>query len=390
MKKIALYILAAAAVLVGCSKNNADTTPVQNGEDAWMTDLSLPVPIRFSAANSSLTKGAINTVNDMVGKKFGFFAVNGYNEHMAHATGLDMPQNAEATCHIVDANKVRFEFTDGNYYYPQTVHDPYTFYGYHAHLMQSENGQYYMLEKDSIAVRLNIGHTDILWGKAKATPETVDGVEYVGFNAPYIRKTGKQPFMNFKHVTSCISFNAKTKIPEYAATENDADNVVVTGVRVLGTVTSAELCIAHRTRDELEGTFIRSIVPNGNVSVTKDDAGTNPNLDVTLTTSSQPLGADIFLCPSEEIKVEISYKSVPKTGVAGTNNVFKSTYTLRPTVEGGSTVDGFVAGYHYKYTFVVYSPEKIVIEAKVVPYESAFGKDDAGDDIYKEVLPENE
>ena len=81
MKKIALYILAAAAVFAGCSKNDVNTTPV-DPEDAWMYDATLPVPVRLGANTTSLTKGAqINTLEHMNGKTFGFYAINSGNDN---------------------------------------------------------------------------------------------------------------------------------------------------------------------------------------------------------------------------------------------------------------------------------------------------------------------
>ena len=115
MKKFALYFLAAAALFAGCSEKNIE--PSVNADDAWMYDETLPVPIRFSASSGSLTKGAINNVSDMVGKTFGFYAVDSGADHANPAEGwsistpkLSMPQGAMATCEEIGDGKVIFNF----------------------------------------------------------------------------------------------------------------------------------------------------------------------------------------------------------------------------------------------------------------------------------------
>lgn len=395
MKRFSMILLGALAILMAsCSK---DIDPISSPDpDAWKYDETLPVPIMFTTSGNLETKSTINSVNDMVGKTFGFFAVSGEQPDWSKSNGLSMPQNASATVAQDDINgdKVKFTFDNGPYYYSQTSWAPYTFYGYHAHVHENDNyGVVVTQRSDSILVRTNVGRTDILWGRAKADPKVVDDVEYTGFNARYIRKTGVQPNMEFKHVTACVSFSAKTKKPAYAADMSEADVVKVTGVRVMHTPTIAELCIAHKTKPEKEGTFVLlaglNLPKYDDLAVAEDVEGTDTELSVNLSEAPAALGQPLFLHPSESITVQLDYQSVPN-GVAGNGTTFTSEYVLTPKVAEGSAVDGFVGGYHYKYTFVVYSPEKIVIEATVEPYKSAFGQDGEGNDIYKDVLPENE
>lgn len=379
--------------MASCSK---DINPISSSDpDAWMYDETLPVPIMFTTGGAPMTKSIINEVKDMDGKTFGFFAVNGNVADWSKANGLSMPQNAAATVSMdnLKDGKVRFAFNEGPYYYDQTSWDPYTFYGYHAHVAEPDNyGKTVTMHADSIFVRTEIGRTDILWGWAKAKTITKNEVEYEGFNARYIRNTQLQPEMNFKHLTACVSFGAMTKKPQYAVDMTDADVVKITGVKVLNTVTVAELCVAHKdtTRQGQFGKLSGVNVPRtGNIAVAKDVDGTVTALDVIISDQFTSLGQPLFLYPSEAITVEIEYESVAN-GVAGMVQKFTSQYTLAPTVADGSAVDGFVPGYEYKYNFVVYSPEKIVIEATVEPYKSAFGQDGEGNDIYKDVLPDNE
>lgn len=394
MKKIALYILAAAAIFAGCSKKNIDTTPV-NAEDAWMYDATLPVPIQFSAGNSSLTKAAlIESVGDMIGKKFGFFATNGNIDDWSKSNLLDMPQNAVATVSASDINGdlVRFKFDDGTYYYDQTSWDPYTFYAYHAQVSgRDEFGQTITQHSDSILVRADIGRTDILWGCAKAETLYDGEVSYEGFNARYIRNssrlTGKtiQPTIKFKHMTACVQFRAKTLAPEYAENFADADELKIVSMYVDDAIVKHSLCIAHKTQPEKQGTFAKlknvNLPAKGDLYVSTDDEGANTALNVVLNETAAEVGKPLFIHPGDEIKIVVEYQ----TNVNGTVKNFTSAYTLKPTVENGSVVNGFKAGYRYNYTLVVYSPERVVIEAQVDKYTSAFGED-----VWVDVAPDNE
>ena len=135
MKKIALYILAAAAVFAGCSKNNINTSPV-DPEDAWMYDATLPVPIRLGANSTTLTKGAqINSLAAMDGKTFGFYAVNSGNDYAVTgnnwSTSVPSMPLEPGVQGVYNAETNRFDFVGGPYFYDQTDWTPYTFYGYY-------------------------------------------------------------------------------------------------------------------------------------------------------------------------------------------------------------------------------------------------------------------
>lgn len=374
-------------LMAGCSK---DITPSpSNDPDAWMYNETLPVPIRFSASTEPATKGAaINEAQDMEGKQFGFFAVSSQVSDWRNDTGLDMPQNALATCELVDGtNQVQFSFDKGPYYYPQTYTDNYTFYGYHA--IRAEN--YVRQSPDSLFVVVEVGRTDILWGKAKAETQTVDGEPYDGFNARYIRKTGIQPRMEFKHSTACVSFKAKTDYSEFASNNDGKDRIVVNGVTVLNTVTAAILRVAVKdevtedrngkpiVQEEWEG----SLRPSSRKDLAAEDVKTEP-----LTEESERLCGDMFLAPSETITVRLDY--TVESGDMTTKS-YSSTYTLSPKFTSeGNAMTGFHAGYKYNYNFIIYTPERIAIEATVEEYKSAFGKDGEGNDIFEDVKPENE
>ena len=161
MKRFSIILLGALAItMAGCSK---DIKPSSPDPDAWMHDLSLPVPIQFGATSVQTKAGDISTAADMVGKKFGFYAVSDKVVDLTADNNLSMPQNLMATCEMVpntDNKVVRFNLEGGPYYYPTTNTDNYTFYGYHAHV----SGQgIERASKDSLFLVVEVGSTDIMW-----------------------------------------------------------------------------------------------------------------------------------------------------------------------------------------------------------------------------------
>lgn len=377
MKRIALYILAAAAVFAGCSKNNINTTPV-DPEDAWMYDATLPVPIRLGANSTTLTKGAqINTLAEMDGKTFGFYAVNSGNDYAVTgnnwSTSVPSMPLEPGVQGVYNAETNRFDFVGGPYFYDQTDWTPYTFYGYYAHVNDmsnpdSDNGlQESVVNSEKIFVRLGIGHTDILWGKAEAgSVTTSSGDLCYGFNAPYLRNGGAQPIMKFQHMTACVSFKVQ---------QVGANNITmnVTELSVDEAPLYANLVIASKNPAE-EGKFASKLGEPGKIML--------GGLPQQISATSPELGTEsLFLYPQESYKVTLSY--------AYGNFTDSYTVELKPVTkvidaEGYVTkVDGFLAGYHYTYNFKVYSPEEIVIEAEIEPYKPAFG-----DDVWEDVDPE--
>ena len=385
--------------MASCSK---DIAPVPSPDpDAWMYDETLPVPIRFGASSQPLTKGeAIEGPADMAGKDFGFFAFHDAMTSWGSTTGNTFvdngisgwSQNMIGEC-VVSGDKVQFDFDGGPYYYPQISTDNYTFYGYHARTTEVRPST------NSIDVVVEIGHEDILWGKAEAEEftlgEGVNAVTYEGFNARYIRKsteedldadgnpdgTARHPFMEFKHLTSRLSISAKTEKSQYAENNAGKDQVTITKVSVLNTDVKANLRVAHRTDATAEAVFSkRAHDGKGNI-----DSG---NISVLLTETSQSLCDDFFILPEgENSKVTLQIDFTVDSG-EGKTYTTSSVYTLDPEIKADGELKGkhgFFPGLHYKYNFIVYTPERVVIEATVLDYVSAFG-DGETEDVY----PDNE
>ena len=208
MKRISI-ILAIASLLVmcmtGCGKHKPDSDP-----NAWMEDLSLPVPINFGS--SSLTKSEINTMD---GVTFGVFAV----EH-GDASQIDWKGGPSLLLNNVTATKdpsTGMAVLDGGpYYYPMDNHRNFSFYGYYPTTYTDETPVSVSRADESLVATMRIkDNQDILWSYSLAkTTKASNGTTYSGFNGRYIRKVvlednSKLPKLEFKHLTTNLVFNAK-------------------------------------------------------------------------------------------------------------------------------------------------------------------------------------
>lgn len=391
MKRFSIILLGALAiVMAGCSKNIEPASP---DPDAWMHDASLPVPILFSSDSQPMTKGAaIDTQSDMLDKEFGFFAFHQKMPSWGSSNGNTLADNGIVgwkqnvkgkVTSVPQTGNVQFTFEDGPYYYPQSSANNYTFYGYHAHVLDEEIRP----NSGSVNVVVALGHTDILWARADDeggidVPNN-DGTttHYDGFNARFIRKSlengqVKHPLMRFSHLTSCVSFTAQTDKSAYASQNAGKDIVTINKISILETNLKANLCVAHRTDETLEGKL------NARSEVGTIDSG---NISVQLDETPKSLTGNnnyFFIMPSDEITVQLDFTIDSGEGKMISSS---STYTLKPEVQKGPKAgeQGFFAGYKYAYNFIVYTPERVVIEATVVPYEDAF-------DTPVDVRPEEE
>lgn len=408
MKRFSIILLGALAMLMAsCSKNATEPIPSPD-PDAWIYDATLPVPIRFNSGSLMETKGlAIDKASDMVGKEFGFFAfhnnMNGWGSTSGNTfydNGIDgWSQNMIATCVVNpdDDTKVQFQFDGGPYYYPQTSLNNYTFFGYHARTTEVRP------TTNEVNVVVEIGHDDILWAMAEAEkfslPEDID-LYYYGYNGRYIRKSleedhdsdgnkdnvARHPFMTFDHLTSCVTFNAKTIKSDFANHNTGKDLITVTNISIVKTPVKAMLCVASKNLDEL-GNPVHGKLDDKGRSDFIGTIGPESPISVELTEDSQSLYDEpFFIMPSESITVQIEY-SVSSGDPENKTVDFVSEYTLVPEVKEGEKAGemGFFAGYKYSYNFIVYTPERIVIEAEVEPYVSAFG-----DGVSADAYPDDE
>lgn len=342
--------------MVGCSKDEP-CRPVSG--EAWMYDVSLPVPINFRSGTVA-SKAAIESEEDLVDKLFGFFAVNKKAGDLTQKKDISFPDNVKAIYRDVDGQKY-FDFVqNGNanksvtYYYPSNTSDYYSFYAYHPGLSAAQTTPEYEISPRSITVDVEVGRgNDILWGEAKATPVTIAGMRYEGFNAMYVRKTGNQPVVNFKHVTACL----KLKMERFGDT---ADKVVLTEAVLNSIPTKVKLCVLDLADMSRTGK-ITSVLETGSRAFHTDP--------YTLTAGTPVDLSDVFIAPqSGPVSVTFKFFVYPDDGEAMYQ--MNVTHELDPSVFNGA--DGFEEGKWYGFNIKMYSPEKVTVEAEVESYEDAF------------------
>lgn len=360
-------------VMASCSKN-IDTA--ESGKNDWVLDVNLPVPLQLGTG--VFTRAAIASEADMLGKGFGFFAVDKYATDLTADNGIELPDNVKATCSLIeDGTKVEFQFVNGNnapvsYYYPLMNTKYYSFYGYHAH--QADAADVPASKKTSTRITVDVPvskQLDILHGEAVVTDpqQGSNGMMYDGYNAAYVRKVGK-PLMNFKHVTARVSLQTTM-----ATGQDGKDGISIAQIGVSEVPTSATLCIVDIENPALNGTFLGNNGTTNDAGNPRFSAIPNTNLGI-LTTTTVALTEDVFLAPqTTPLKVKIIY-NVVKNGVA-VNPQKEIVYELDPS-KFNNARQGFEAGYHYTFNLVFYSPEEIRIEATIEDYTNAFDNIEGG------------
>lgn len=293
MKRFRFIFLGALVILMaGCSKKNLQVTP---DEDAWVTDLSLPVPIQFGSSSFLETKAGIESVEDLADKTLGIYG-------LAKNDGADWTnyeKNPDVLLYnnraAVENGVIVLKDKDGNSikeYYPRESSKNYSFYGVYPRFLAA------VLESDGLYVNVGptvtptenqcqLGKTDIIWAKAEATPvKDVDtSVEVDGYNAKYmrtIRKAGltaysaNAPSFDFKHATAGLKLKALANMDGDTGlvTEDDFKNIKIKKITVKDVYTSGRLCVA--------GEEIGEIIPDPNSKsdiVVSFKDGINPTKD---------------------------------------------------------------------------------------------------------------
>ena len=258
MKRFSLIFLGALAILMaGCSKNN----PQQPDPDAWVHDLSLPVPIQFGSPLPVTKAVGFVDASDLEGIDIGVY-------------GLD--KSADAVWNLQDltsgdvilANKKgtitqgSIDLEGGPYYYPRVSEKNYTFYGYYPKTSPTTS------DGGGLYVNVPLVNTDVLWSRAEAKGD--------GYNAMYLRKIrsglidDEVPTFNFEHSTTGLKFIAKANLEGGIHNDDDFTTTKITKVRVLDVYHNGQLCVAHQTNKALEGT-IRPIGEKSNAKIEELD-----------------------------------------------------------------------------------------------------------------------
>ena len=360
--KISIILGALAIIMAGCSKD-ASYAPESPDPDAWMHDVTLPVPVRFSAGN--LTRSAIDSENDLKDKRFAFFAVDKHPDSLYTAPiDIAFPDNAKAKCYEENGT-MKFSFQtnaatpqNAKYYYPMQTTEAYSFYGYYCE-EEAKNSSYSKPEfhrtDDSLYVDIAVGtESDILCGKAEADSNVEQTSGIRGFNAKYLRKNPvDSPVLQFEHPASCVAI----RLILVKSNEANTDGVTLASAHLDSIPARARLCLAHRLDKTHEGCFVR---PVGNVENVLIGSGMALTFGGSENTLSLP---ERFIMPqTTPLNLRLGFNM-------GTAVEYVS-YKIDPASLGLS--NGFERGVRYTLNIKVYSPVKVDIEAKVKPYEDAF------------------
>lgn len=372
MNRILLYVLAAAALLVGCSKDNHKTSS-QYDPDAWKYDITLPVPIEFGAS-ALQTKGVL--VNDLANAgKFGVFGVDKTDTDLSEYPDALLLNNAEA----------KF---DGGYltltertFYPMTNDRNYNFYAYHALSNTSGKGQSQQLPSEvevsnGIFVEMPIGECDILYGSTKVTSSMKTTVGYDGYNARYIRKSLNKencfPSINFRHLTAAIQFSVRANDAD-AITAFEEEDVRIAQIYLENMPVTAKLCVVDLENDEEnaegtaitntnEGTFDISESQMGEIYVV-NDGGKDLNH---LPAEEEEVGHPVYFVPREEAvsgwivwNAESGLDPIP--------------FTLDPLMPNLQTPGKFTAGYLYNVVLTLHSPIRVKVSVTVDQWKDGLG-----------------
>ena len=226
MKNINSVIMTGALLLIaaGCSKSKVEViNEPQSQEDAWVNDLSLPVPIEFSAP-SALSKATPSgpvegTVMDDL--DIGIYALaitDGQPETPSHSGPHTQIWNTSNAASVLLRNEHATTGTDGSItldetkYYPIDSDYSYSFFGYYPYTGTVD------AHTDYVRILFNIGYTDILYAADHAQKFSAIQ-DLIGFNAEYIRwlkRTSNYyelhgPKLDFKHMLTSLKISAVIK-----------------------------------------------------------------------------------------------------------------------------------------------------------------------------------
>lgn len=354
--------------MASCSKDGPQLPP----EDAWVNDLSLPVPIQFGSGFSQdlVTKVGYEDLEDFDESViFGIFGLDTDSTDWSQDSPAVLLYNASAQ---FKDGEIGFRYNKQvvTYYYPMEVSCNYTFYAYHT---RNANVEHKVDEdgNDGYYVPITFGSDDVLWAKTEVDESMMEKVGRDGFNAAYCRAVRKgghaeeeyMPNLKFEHLTTALEFYAVGDNSEDPGlTDEDFSEVTVKKISITNAKSGATLCIAHedsskeKTWDVSESTDavkVMSGIATGGVHPTVGDG--------TL------VGDGLFLYPQDTYDVEIVINS-PKL-----NGKMDSVLKRSVTADGG-----FKAGHKYRFNIVLKSPEVLNIMITATPFKD--GTEDIKED----------
>lgn len=352
--KQTLVLGALLLTAAGCSKSTVGVTDnPQPAKDAWVNDLTLPVPIEFSSSSvktKATPSGSIEgTVMDNL--DIGIFALavedgspgttgyySGPNKEIWNTgtSGTVLLNNEHAT-----TNTAGSIIMDEVKYYPVDSDRSYSFFSYYPY---SETVD---MHSDYARVLFDIGYTDIIYGYSHA--KRFSGQENnIGFNAKYIRYLKStsnyyelhKPNLSFNHMLTRLKINARIK----DLTEGTS-NVRVQFVRIKNTHNDAYLYIADsRAEGNLSGQLVGNRIGVINL---KKDIGTDGTENMTTDFSDVALNGDETYL-SEFLVLEAAEYTLEITFGIWNGEDFSNQTTKEYTIKKS---DLFKAGTRYDVVF---------------------------------------
>lgn len=298
--------------MAGCSKEVV-TKSMVGADDAWMYDVTLPVPVLFASPEVQ-TKAPVTAISN--GMEIGVFGFR---------TDAEMYSDTDDGMNMRNANvkvntKLMLNLTEP-FYYPES--DNFRFYSYHPY-----SGSYQIDDDGKVSVEIDFSynntlatHKDVLWAR-----EDGDG----GFNADLARE-GVRPKFSYTHPAICVSF--------YAKVDKVVAKTSVAKLYFKDVPTSGKLCVADVSNPDAEGRFYE-VVSRGDLMLTNGRSG---SLEVELSTEPSKLGQDVFMYPdSEPFCLQVTLRM----GEAGKSYDVMTDYVIRPK----DLPDGkFLPGHHYSF-----------------------------------------
>ena len=359
MKNINSVIMTGALLLIaaGCSKSKVEViNESQPQEDAWVNDLSLPVPIEFSAP-SALSKATPSgpvegTVMDDL--DIGIFALaitDGQPETPSHSGPHTQIWNTSNAASVLLRNEHATTGMDGSItldetkYYPIDSDYSYSFFGYYPYTETAD------IHTDYARILFSIGYTDILYAADHAQKFSAIQ-DLIGFNAEYIRwlkRTSNYydlhgPKLDFKHMLTSLKISAVIK--DLGAEEQG--NIRIGSVKLKNAYNDAYLYVADsRSEGNLSGRIVGNRI--GVIELKKNTAGAGEAENLVTDFSSTELGSENTYL-SEFIVVSGQKYTFEVTFGIWDGEGFSSTVTKEYTISKNEP-DTFRAGTRYNVLF---------------------------------------
>ena len=412
-------------LMAGCSKNEPVSPPDEN---AWVNDINLPVPIQFGSSDLSVTTKA--TINGMIDPELGTnklpagldIGVLGFNREAEvwndpTRTSYLNPSELLVHKHAVSTSEGNIKFEE-TVYYPLGSERRYDFYAYYPVLnvpksevtLSVPNGvdisqvEQTLLGNQVVVKTYDIGYIDILWASTVTVDaenkefEVGDGTSVKGYNAKYIRSVKQAeledqanaaeyqkyyPNLNFKHCLSAAQFFVKAT-DEKTAQELQTNGFKVTGLTIQNVWKDGVLILAIKNpindskgKPINEGDVIGRNVDKesfGDMVLSMKDGKNIPS--VVLTNYPQELGEGLMLVPGSATygpslndKDENVWHIVGKMAYIINGNPGQQEVEFKV-----SENNNFKAGYRYKFTIVIKSPDEVEIKAGLDRWQDGFGE----------------